>query len=262
LITITAGIDSGCQSTKAVVISSGRIIGKGKVLTSPDPAQAVHSSLEKALGDAGISRKEVSRIAWIGPGSDLGRIADMAVDGIKAMARGALFFFPTVRTVADVGAEDGRAARIDARRNVLDFVVNEKCAAGAGAFIEVMARALEVSVEEMGALCLQSTKDIPINAHCVIFAESEAVGLIHANTKKTDISKAVHDAMAARIVSMIRRVGMTPDVALIGGVARNPGIVSALKRGLGLDRLLVPDEPEYGAAVGAAMLAVEEAEGT
>jgi benzoyl-CoA reductase subunit D len=162
--------------------------------------------------------------------------------------------------VADVGAEEGRAAKIDENGNPVDFVINGKCAAGAGTFIETMARALEVTLEEMGLLCLQSEKEIPMNAQCAIFAESEVVGLIHAKTSKPDISKAIHDAMANRIISMIRRIGVNEDVVIIGGVGRNEGFVTTMKRELKLDNLYIPDEPEFGAAVGAAVIAAETAQ--
>jgi benzoyl-CoA reductase subunit D len=122
-----------------------------------------------------------------------------------------------------------------------------------------MARALEVKLEEMGPLALTSDKEIPMNAQCAIFAESEVVGLIHAKTSKPDISKAIHDAMASRIVSMIRRIGVNEDVVLLGGVGRNPGFVEAMKLQLELEKIHIPDEPEYGEAVGAAVAAVEEA---
>jgi benzoyl-CoA reductase subunit D len=161
--------------------------------------------------------------------------------------------------VADVGAEEGRAAKIDEKGNPVDFAINEKCAAGAGTFIEAMARALEVTVEEMGPLCLQSDKKIPMNAQCVIFAESEVVGLIHAKTKKQDISKAIHDSMAGRIGSLIRRIGVNKDVAMIGGLGYNPGFMAAMVRELKVEKIYVPDEPEYGAAVGAAVVAAEQA---
>jgi benzoyl-CoA reductase subunit D len=113
-------------------------------------------------------------------------------------------------------------------------------------------------LEEMGPLALTSDKTIPMNAQCAIFAESEVVGLIHAKTEIRDISKAIHDAMASRIVSMIRRVGVNEDVAMIGGVGRNPGFVEAMRRELNLDKIFVPDEPEFGAAVGAAVVAAKE----
>ena len=159
--------------------------------------------------------------------------------------------------MADVGAEEGRAVKIDENGNVVDFAINEECAAGAGAFIEAMARALEVTVEEMGPLALKSDKAIPMNAQCVIFAESEVVGLIHAKTDKTDISKAIHDAMASRIVSMIMRVGVNEHVVMIGGVSRDPGLVELMKKELHVENLFIPDDPEFGAAVGAAVVVAE-----
>jgi benzoyl-CoA reductase subunit D len=122
-----------------------------------------------------------------------------------------------------------------------------------------MARALETSLDEMGPLALQSEKKIPMNAQCAVFAESEVVGLIHAKTEKKDISKAVHDAMASRIVSMIRRIGVPQDVVMLGGVGYNPGFVEAMKKQLGLEKVLIPEHPEFGAAVGAAVVAAEEA---
>ena len=186
-------------------------------------------------------------------------MADTQVNEIKAMAKGANYLLPSARTVTDVGAEEGRAVKIDENGNVDDFAINEKCAAGAGAFIEAMARALEVDLEEMGPMALASDKEIPMNAQCAIFAESEVVGLIHAKTETKDISKSIHDAMASRIVSMIRRVGVNEDVVMIGGVGRNPGFLGAMKRELKLDTIHVPDEPEYGAAIGAAVVAAEEA---
>jgi benzoyl-CoA reductase subunit D len=167
------------------------------------------------------------------------------------------FFFPDARTVIDIGAEEGRAARIDEQGNVVDFVINEKCADGAGAFIEGMARALDVTVEEMGPLCLQSNKEIPLNAQCVIFAESDVVNLIHANTAKPEISKAIHNAIASRIASTIRRIGVNEDIVLLGGVGYNPGFIAALQKELKIETIFIPDEPEYGAAVGAAILAAE-----
>ena len=121
-----------------------------------------------------------------------------------------------------------------------------------------MARALEVSLEEMGPLCLQSKRKIPINAQCVIFAESEVVGLIHARTDKADISRAIHDAIAGRVVSLVRRIGVAEDIVLIGGLGRNGGFSASMQRELQIGKLFVPAEPEFGAAVGAAVAAAEK----
>jgi benzoyl-CoA reductase subunit D len=256
---ITAGIDCGAKNTKTIIMKDGRIIGRGAVLTGFDQKTAVEESLTTALNSAAIKRNAIEKIGGTGSGKDAVTMCDHVVNDIKAMSKAASYFFPDARTVADVGAEEGRAAKIDAKGNPLDFAINEKCAAGAGAFIEAMARALEIKLEEMGPLSLTSTKEIPMNAQCAIFAESEVVGLIHAKTEKQDISKAIHDSMASRIVSMIRRIGVNEDVVMIGGVAYNPGFIKAMKLELNLSEIYIPDEPEYGAAVGAALVAEEEA---
>ncbi len=254
---ITAGIDCGAKNTKTIILQDGDIIGKGSVLTGFDQEKAIEVSMAQAVGAAGISREDIEKIGGTGSGSNSIKMADVLINDIKAMGKGAHYFFPNARTVVDVGAEDGRAAKLDEKGNPVDFAINEKCAAGAGAFIEAMARALSVTVEEMGPLALKSEKKIPMNAQCVIFAESEVVGLIHAKTNETDISKAVHDAMAGRIVSMIRQVGVHEDVVMIGGVARNPGLLELMKKELHVKNLFIPDEPEFGAAVGAAVVAAE-----
>lgn len=254
---ITAGIDCGAKNTKTVILKDGKIIGKGKVLTGFDQDKAVRESLEEACRAAGISEKDIEKSGATGVGRDAVNGA-AKVNDIKAISKASRFFFPGTLTAADVGAEEARAARLDEKGNTVDFVVNEKCAAGAGSFIEAMSRALETPIEEMGSLALASDSDIPMNAQCVIFAESEVVGLIHANTEKKDISKAIHDAIAGRVVSMIRRIGVDGDLVMMGGVALNPAFINAVKTLLHIDEVHVPDDPEFGAAVGAAIAAGEE----
>jgi benzoyl-CoA reductase subunit D len=256
---ITAGIDCGAKNTKAVVLKDGRIAGKGMVPTGFDPGKAAGDSLSAALEEAGISRGNVRWIVATGSGRSRVPLADRAVDEFTAMAKGAHHVFPNARTAVDVGAEEGRAVTLDETGSTVDVAANEKCASGAGAFVEAMARALGVAVDEMGPLCFKSEKKIPMNAQCAVFAESEVVGLIHANTDPADISKAVHDAIAGRIVSLIRRIGVTGDVALFGGMARNPGFVASLTRQLEVQTLHIPEGPEFGAAVGAAVCAAEDA---
>jgi len=255
---ITAGIDCGAKNTKTVILQDGKIIGAGMVPTGFEQAQAVKESLGMAMKNAGISRDSIVRVGGTGSGAKAITEADIRVNDIKVMAVAAVYHFPGARTVADVGAEEGRAAKCDEKGNVVDFAINEKCAAGAGAFIEAMGRALETPLEQMGPLALSSDKAIPMNAQCTIFAESEVVGLIHAKTEKKDISKAIHDAMASRIVSMIRRIGVNPDIVMIGGVAYNPGFVTALQRELGVDKVYIPERPELAAALGAAIVAAED----
>lgn len=254
----TAGIDCGAKNTKTVILKNGKIIARSTVTTGFDQAKAAEKSLDRAIDAAGIRKSDIRKIVGTGSGKSSIKIAEDTASDMKAMSKGALFYFPKARTVIDVGAEEGRAAKLDASGNPIDFAVNGQCAAGGGAFIEAMARALETPLEELGPLALTTDKRIPINAQCVIFAESEVVGLIHAKTPTNEISKAIHDSMANRIVSIIRRIGIHEDVVLIGGVAHNPGFLAALKRELELETLRVPDYPEYATALGAAVVAAEK----
>jgi benzoyl-CoA reductase subunit D len=253
---ITAGIDCGAKNTKAVIMKDGKILGKGKVVTGFDQDKSIKDSLEAACKSAGITEPEIEKTGGTGSGKNSINGAVM-INDIKAMARAAHFFFPQARTVADVGAEEGRAAKLDEKGNSIDFAINEKCAAGAGAFIEAMSRALDTPLEELGPLALTSDSEIPMNAQCTIFAESEVVGLIHANTAKNDISKAIHDAIAGRIVSMIRRIGVNEEIVMLGGVAYNTGFVKAMMAQLNIDKIQIPDDPEFGAAIGAAIAVAE-----
>ena len=254
---ITAGIDCGAKNTKTVIMKDGKTMAKAMVLTGFDQKEAIERSLAQAIEAAGISRDDLEKIGGTGSGRESIDVADVMVNDIKAMAKAAFHYFSNSRTVCDMGAEEGKAARIDEKGNPVDFAINEKCAAGGGAFFETMSRALETPLEEIGQLALTSKANIPIHAQCAVFLESEVVGLIHAKTSKADISKAIHDAIASRIASMMRRVGVNPDVVLMGGMAHNPGFVSALKQELNLDKIYIPNDPEYGAAVGAALGAIE-----
>ena len=251
---IFAGIDVGSVATKAVIIKDDKIIGKAKVLTGFEQKEAATEALEEAIGNAGISRSDINRIGATGAGANTVDFAEKTFEDVVADAAGANFIFPQARTVIDIGGEESRGIFIDGTGQVIDFALNEKCAAGTGAFIEAMARALEIEVEDIGELSLSSKEELQINAQCIIFAESEVVSLIHAETSKPDIARAVHEGIATRVVSMVRRSGIEDAVAVIGGVAYNKGFVDRLKARLGRD-VLIPDDPQIVGAAGAAKLA-------
>lgn len=252
---ITAGIDCGAKTVKALILKDGKVAGQSLVLAGIDTKEAVDKAYDEALQKAGMKRDDVERVVATGAGKNEPDFANDVITEVGADAKGANFLYPSARTVIDVGVEEGRAVRIDSTGKVVDFAINEKCAAGAGAFTEAMARALEVKLEEMGALSLKATKAVPMNAQCAVFAESELVTLIHAKTPKPDMARAIHDAIADRIVSMARRVGIEKDVVLVGGVAKNVGFVDSLNRELQMN-VLIPEEPEFVAALGAALTAV------
>ena len=254
---ITCGIDGGARNTKAVILKDGKIIGKGIALTGFEQKTAAEAAINSALIDAGIKREDIEYIVATGEGQKEINFANDTITVVGADTIAVNNLFPQTRTVIDVGAEEGRAIKCDAQGKVIDFAINEKCAAGAGTFCETMARTLEVKIEEMGELSLKSTKSIPMNAQCAVFAESEVVSLIHAKTPKEDIAHAVHSAISDRIASMARRVGIEKEVALVGGVAKNIGFVEALKRDLEVE-FLIPDDPVFITAYGAAISAVEK----
>ncbi|MFQ6037110.1 MAG: acyl-CoA dehydratase activase [Candidatus Aminicenantales bacterium] len=254
------GIDCGAKFVKALVLQDGNVVARSSVLSGFDQKQAARQALDQALGQAGLKEDDIAHVTATGTGKAEATFALSTVTEVGANARAVNVLFPSVRTVIDVGAEEGRAIRVDESGKVVDFAINEKCAAGAGTFTETMARALEISVEEIGPLSLKSTKSVPMNAQCAVFAESEVVSLIHAKHAKEDIARAVHDAIADRIASMARKIGIVKDVALVGGVSRNVGFVDSLKRDLKED-LLIPEMPEFSCAYGAALVALEKAKG-
>lgn len=199
---ISVGIDVGAKNIKIIALKDGEIIAKGQSLAGFETKETAKVLYDDVLKKANISPEDVNSITSTGSGRKAAEFASNSVTEVTAAAKGATNLFPSVRCVIDVGAEEGRTIRCDNNGKIVDFALNEKCAAGAGAFIEAMARALEVSIEEFGTLSMKSDIDIPLNAQCAVFAESEVVSLLHAKTEKKDIAKAVNDAVASRITSI------------------------------------------------------------
>jgi benzoyl-CoA reductase subunit D len=259
---IVAGIDIGSKNIQIVLLRDGEIAAKAVVASGFEQEEAARDGLARAAADAAVSVDDIDYIVATGVGRKAIPFADHHVTEVAADARGAYTLKPSCRTVIDVGADEARAVRMGSDGKVVDFAVNEKCAAGAGAFVEAMSRALEVSLERFGKISLESTESIPMNAQCTVFAESEVVSLIHSNTAQKDIAKAVHDAMAGRVSAMARRAGLEEDVVIGGGVAHNVGFVKALKDTLGVGELYVLADPDFLGAYGAALIAAEKAAGS
>jgi benzoyl-CoA reductase subunit A len=255
---ISTGIDVGSRNVKVVIVKDGTIINKTIFPTGFDPSISAQTALSLAIEQSGLAESDIQQINATGVNAEMATHATGQISMVRAIAKAGNYFFPNARTVIDVGAEDARAVKVDNKGNVENFVANDRCAAGAGAFVEAMTRALELKLDEMGTLSLSSDQAIPMNAQCVIFGESEVVSLIHQKTSKANIARAVYDAMSDRISSMIRRMGINPDVALMGGVAKDIGLVNSLKKNLRIDTLFIPEEPEFAGAVGAALSTAQE----
>jgi benzoyl-CoA reductase subunit D len=256
----TVGMDLGTQRVKAVILKDGVVSGMGQAFCGFDPTKAAEQAVEEALNKADLKLSDISYFAATGSAMDMAPYANGTVSMMSADAKAGVYLVPNARTIIDVGAEEARAVKCDEKGIMADFVVNERCAAGAGAFIEAMARALEVKMEDMGPLSLKAERASPINASCVIFGESDVVSLIHRQESKPEIARAVYDAMADRISSMIHRLGVNPEVVLVGGVAKDPGFVASLNRKLGMT-VTIPEKPEYTGALGAALIAATRAKG-
>lgn len=253
---LSTGIDIGGKDVKVVLLNDGEVIARVKAVGGFEQGKVAKDLLEKAAKSAGILMKEIERIAVTGSGRKYGPAGAVEITEIGAAAKGTAFLIPSARTVIDSGAEDSRAIKVE-NGSGKDFATNDKCAAGAGAFCEAMARALELTLEEFGQISLAASKPVPINAQCAVFAESEVVSLINSNTEKKDIARAINDALAERVVAMVKRVGVEKDVVVVGGLAKNVGYVDGLKRGLNID-VLVPEYPEYIGALGAALAAAKQ----
>jgi predicted CoA-substrate-specific enzyme activase len=253
---ISAGIDMGGKEVKVLLLKNGQILAREKASGGFDQTAVVNELLEMAIKKAGIRKEDIEKTGVTGSGKKYAPPHDEEITEIGAAVKGTSFLIPSARTVIDSGAEDSRGVKCEGG-TVKDFATNDKCAAGAGAFTEAMARALEVSLEDFGKIALQSTKAHPINAQCAVFAESEVVSLINSKVAKQDIAKAVNDALAERVVAMVKRIGAEKDVVVIGGLAKNPAYIQGIKEGLKTD-IIVPDYPEFVSALGAALAAREK----
>jgi len=252
---IVAGIDVGGKNVHIVIKKDDQIIGKVAGPAGIKKADVVEQLYNEVLNKSGITRKDVEQVVATGYAAKRVAFATGFIPDASADARGVIKLIPTARTIIDVGTEEGRVIKMSPEGKVLDFAINEKCAAGTGTFIETMARALEVSVDEMSMITLQSTQTFLINAQCAVFGESEVVSLIHQKTPKPDIARAVMNAIAGRIASLARIVGLEKDVVMVGGMARNAGFIDSLEKSIEMN-VIVPENPDFIGALGAAETAL------
>ena len=252
---IVAGIDVGGKNVHIVIKKDGWILGQATDPAGINKAEAVEHLYDEILKKTGLARKDVERVVATGSAAKRVAFATAIIPDAAADARGINKLIPSARTVIDVGAEEGRAIKVGPRGKVLDFALNEKCAAGTGTFVETMSRALEMSVEDMSKVTFQSTQTLSINAQCAVFGESEVISLIHQKVPKPDIARAVMIAVASRVASVARMVGLDKDVVLVGGMAKNAGFVDCLEKDIQM-KVLVPEAPDFVGALGAAELAL------
>ncbi|MDH7487300.1 MAG: acyl-CoA dehydratase activase [Anaerolineae bacterium] len=251
-----AGVDVGAITAKAAILDDSRFVASAVMAAGYNRAAAAEQVLAQALQQAGLERMAVARLVATGYGRVQVPQADRTVTEITCHGRGAHWLCPDVRTVIDIGGQDSKGIAVNAAGRVVDFVMNDKCAAGTGRFLEIMAHALEEDLERFGELALRAARRVAISSTCTVFAESEIVTHIAAGVPKPEIIAGIHEAIAARIASMVARLAVQDVVMLTGGVARNVGLARMLEEKLGHTIVVLP-EAQITGAIGAALFARE-----
>ncbi len=254
---ITLGVDIGSLTGKALILQDGAILAWHLILTGPDSVETGRAVTERTLAKTGLALKDMDFIVSTGYGRIVIPFAHKNISEISCHAKGANWFFPAGRTILDMGGQDCKAIRCDANGKVTDFAMNDKCAAGAGRSMEIMARLANVPLEDLGPLSLQAFDGgLPISSTCVVFARSEVLAYLRAGAAKSDVLAGACSALCDRVVALLKRVGLEKQFVVSGGIAKNPGVVKRLEERLGLQANIC-FEPQIVGALGAAIFARE-----
>ncbi len=252
-----AGVDVGSTQTKAVVMDEeGQVVARALVDTGANVVQAAQNAFNQALASRGISESEVRYVVGTGYGRYRVTFGNTQVTEISCHGRGAVHLFADTRTVVDMGGQDTKAIRVSAGGEILDFCMNDKCAAGTGRFLGAASAALDIPLGDLGDTALRSTRPVKISTTCTVFAESEVLAWLGKGKKVEDILWGVHKSIASRSAGLMRRVGVEDSVTFTGGVSRNPAMVKAIEDRLGIT-LNVSDDCHYMGAIGAALFALD-----
>jgi predicted CoA-substrate-specific enzyme activase len=250
------GLDVGSTTTKAVMVDSrGNIVTSHLILTGASGADAAKRCLKELSREPVADTEDVATIST-GYGRSLIDFAEKSVTEITCHSVGIHYLNPSIRLLIDVGGQDSKVIRVGENGRPTDFEINDKCSAGTGRFLEVMARVLEVSINELGPFALQSNSPCMISSTCTVFAESEVVGRMGTGENPKDIAAGVHAAMASKISTLSKRLGVVKPICITGGVALNPAFRYYLSKQLGAE-LWVPENPQITGALGAALLALK-----
>ena len=253
-----AGIDIGSLTAKAVILQDSTMLSSSLILTGHNSRLAGRQALDEALQSAGLDEAGLDLMVATGYGRLAADFTGEKVTEITCHARGAYFVRPDARTVIDLGGQDSKAIALSDNGKVQDFVMNDKCSAGTGRFLEVMAHALQIELDDLGRISLQSDSPASISSVCTVFAESEVVSSVAEGVSKVDIVAGIHQAIASRIYAMAVRILVRERIVMTGGVARNQGVVRALEKRLKTE-IVVTEMPQHMGALGAALIAADRA---
>ena len=254
---LSCGIDIGSTTIEVVLLDGAEIIGKRMTASGAFPAEQAKKALDGLLADLRIDRAAIGRIVATGFGRNYFEHSDKAVSEITCHAAGVFSLIPKARTIIEIGGQDSKMMQLDESGRVRDFVMNDRCAAGTGKFIETVARTLVIPVEATGEIGLRAEKACEISSMCAVFAETEIVGLLHQGASPESVLRGVFNAVSRRILGMSGRIGLKDEVVFTGGVARNAGVHKALEEITGRT-IRVPAEPQFTGALGAAIIASRE----
>jgi len=258
-IMYVAGVDVGSTQTKGIIMDEERnIVGRSLIDTGSNVVKAAERAFKQALDDARLNKDDVVYIVGTGYGRYKVTFGHAQISEISCHARGAKFIFPDTRMVLDIGGQDSKAIKVGKEGEVVDFSMNDKCAAGTGRFLTMAAYYLNIPLEKIGELSLQSTKPVNITTTCTVFVESEIMSHLARGKKPADILRGMHNAIASRSISLMSRVGIEEKITFTGGVTRNIGMVRALEEGLETS-LNVGKESHFMGAIGAALFALDRA---
>lgn len=273
---LTMGIDIGSRSTQCVILEDGQLLTYGNIETGPNSTETARAAVEAAihrrdelwgeyrmqLPNTDTSHLRIEDMAYIvatGYGRVVVPFANANITEISCHARGAHWFVPGVSTILDMGGQDCKGIRVNERGEVTKFIMNDKCAGGTGRFMEIIAAIIQLPLPEIGPISLESTKKIPFNTICAVFAKSEAVALMKDGASKADILAGLHEAISARVLALLKRVGIEEKFVITGGIAKNVGVVRKVEDKLGGLKATIPAEPQIAGALGAALFALDRA---
>jgi predicted CoA-substrate-specific enzyme activase len=254
---LTGGCDVGSTTGKAVILNGGRIVASAIVPSEIDPAATAKKVLAKACSDVpGLTGiKQLAYLVGTGYGRNDVPFANENVSEISCHALGTHFCAPTVKTILDIGGQDVKAIAVESDGSVLEFVMNDKCAAGTGRFLEMMSRIFRMDLEAFSELSMQARKTIPVTSQCSVFAETEVITLLNKRKPPAEIAAGIQAAVAKRGFTLLKKVGIRPEVTVTGGCAKNKGVLKALHKYLRLDIQALPFDPQIIGALGAAVMA-------
>ena len=257
-----AGCDVGSLTSKAVIMKDGKIIESVIIKSKARPWESADEVMGLVLSRAGLTMKDIKSCVGTGYGRDKISFIDEAISDIACHGKGARWLVPSVKTVIDIGGQDCKALRLDDKGNMMKFITNDKCASGTGRFLEVMAKVLNLNLDEMGEMSVRSKQPITFASACTVWAQADVIQHLNDKVPIEDIAAGVNNAMASRMATLANNIGLEKDVCMTGGVAKNDGVVNALEKNLGIRiKRIRREDPQIVGAIGAALFAMEKARG-